>query len=95
MKTQAIQPVTLPNITAPSTQKKMPGFKENLIDAIKKVNDLQLEAHQAMEELATGKTNNIHETMIAVQKAEIAFKMMVQVRNKIMSAYQEVTRMPL
>jgi flagellar hook-basal body complex protein FliE len=70
-----------------------PGFKETLEDSINRVNGLQFEAHQAMEDLAVGKSNNLHETMIAIQKAEISFKMMMQVRNKIMDAYHEVMRM--
>jgi flagellar hook-basal body complex protein FliE len=70
-----------------------PGFADNLKESIKKVNTLQADAHKAMEDLAVGKSNNIHETMIAIQKAETSFKMMMQVRNKIMNAYQEVMRM--
>lgn len=70
-----------------------PGFKENLVSSINEVNDLQHNAHNSMEEIATGKSNNLHETMIAIQKAEISFKMMMQVRNKIMDAYQEIMRM--
>ncbi|MBW2091805.1 MAG: flagellar hook-basal body complex protein FliE [Deltaproteobacteria bacterium] len=71
----------------------VPGFKETLTDSIKKVNELQIKAHQAMENLATGRSQNLHETMIAIEQAEIAFKMMAQVRNKIMAAYQEIMRM--
>ena len=70
-----------------------PGFKETLEESINRVNGLQFEAHKAMEDLAVGKSNNLHETMIAIQKAEISFKMMMQVRNKIMDAYHEVMRM--
>jgi len=76
--------------SAPETR---PGFKEALTESIKKVNELQLEADRSMEELATGKTSNIHETMIAIQKAGLSFKMLMQVRNKIMTAYQEIMRM--
>ncbi|MBW1709900.1 MAG: flagellar hook-basal body complex protein FliE [Deltaproteobacteria bacterium] len=71
----------------------VPGFKDTLTDSIKKVNELQIKAQQAMQNLSTGRSENIHETMIAMQQAEIAFKMMVQVRNKIMTAYQEIMRM--
>ncbi len=71
----------------------VPGFKETLTDSIKKVNELQVKAQQAMENLATGRSQNIQETMIAIEQAEIAFKMMVQVRNKIISSYHEIMRM--
>jgi flagellar hook-basal body complex protein FliE len=46
-----------------------------------------------MQELATGKSNNIHETMIAAEKADLSLRLMVQVRNKIIEAYQEVMKM--
>ncbi|MBF0528582.1 MAG: flagellar hook-basal body complex protein FliE [Deltaproteobacteria bacterium] len=69
------------------------GFKDALNEAIDKVNTLQVQAHGAMEDLSTGKTADFHETMIAMQKADVSFKMLMQVRNKVMSAYQEIMRM--
>jgi len=68
------------------------SFKDTLTESLGKVNDLQKEADKAIEEFATGKTRNIHETMIAVNKADIAFRLTMQVRNKIVEAYQEVMR---
>lgn len=69
------------------------SFGEVLKASIKEVNRLQGAANHAIEELALGETKNIHETMIALEKAEISFKLMFQVRNKILEAYQEVMRM--
>lgn len=76
-----------------------PGGKENdgsfakeLSGALDEVNKLQLDADRAIEDLVTGKTKNIHETMIALSKAELAFKLTMQVRNKVVEAYQEVMR---
>lgn len=88
----ALNPILNPGAPKGPAEER-PGFKENLLESIKQVNDLQLKAHQAMEDLATGRSNNLHEAMIAIQKAEISFKMMMQVRNKIISAYQEIMRM--
>ncbi|VAX15794.1 Flagellar hook-basal body complex protein FliE, partial [hydrothermal vent metagenome] len=51
----------------------------------------QLNADKAIEDLVTGKSKNIHETMIALGKAELAFKLTMQVRNKVMEAYKEIT----
>ncbi|MCB9092623.1 MAG: flagellar hook-basal body complex protein FliE [Halobacteriovoraceae bacterium] len=68
-------------------------FGEFLTDSISKVNSLQNEANVAMEKLATGKTQNIHETLLAVEKADIAFKTMNQVRQKVIEAYREIMRM--
>ena len=68
-------------------------FSKTLAESLGKVNDLQQEADDAIEGLVSGKSQNIHETMIAVGKADIAFRMTMQVRNKIVEAYQEVLRM--
>ena len=69
------------------------SFTEMLANSIGEVNKLQGEANLAIEKLATGKSKNIHETMLAVEKAEIAFKTMNQVRQKVIDAYKEVMRM--
>lgn len=69
------------------------SFTEMLSDSIKKVEDLQREADKSMIDLATGKTDNVHDTMIAVNKAEIAFQLMTQIRNKAIDAYKEIMRM--
>ena len=68
------------------------SFADTLSESLDKVNDLQKEADVAIEDFATGKTRNIHETMIAVNKADLAFRLTMQVRNKIVEAYQEVMR---
>ncbi len=67
-------------------------FDNTLSEALKEVNDMQLNADKAIENLVTGKSKNIHQTMIALGKAELAFKLTMQVRNKVIEAYQEVMR---
>lgn len=69
------------------------SFSSILKDSIEKVNSLQNEADKAIQGLAKGEVNNIHDTMIAVEKANISFNMMVQVRNKLLAAYEEIMRM--
>lgn len=69
------------------------SFGEILGESLKEVNNLQLEADKAIEDFATGQTKNVHETMIALNKADTAFKMTMQVKNKIVEAYQEIIRM--
>jgi flagellar hook-basal body complex protein FliE len=61
--------------------------------AMNDVNQAQIEADKAIQELATGNEKNIHQTMIALEKAEVSFQLMLQVRNKIVSAYEEIMRM--
>ena|ERR1700677_4604012 len=69
------------------------SFAASLKDAVNSVNTAQKESDFKMQELATGKSQNIHETMIAAEKADIALRLMVQVRNKMIEAYQEMMRM--
>lgn len=69
------------------------SFADTLAESLNKVNEIQQDADKAIENLVAGKTQNIHETMLAVGKADMAFRMTMQVRNKIVEAYQEVLRM--
>ena len=75
----------------PSEDEK--SFMDYVSEGIKTVNDIQANADKMSTNLATGKQENIHETMLAVSQAELSFKLMVQVRNKALEAYQEVMRM--
>jgi flagellar hook-basal body complex protein FliE len=85
-------PATLP-LTAPSLEKPAAAggsFKDYLLDSIRQVNSMQQEADFAVEKLMTGGDANPAEVLTAVQKADIAFKMMLQVRNKLQTAYEEI-----
>ena len=98
MDVKSIQAL-LPKITPPT---EVPGatpaegtqtFGTVLKDSLSQVNHLQHEADQAIQELATGGKATLHDTMLALQKADLSFKLMMNVRNKIVEAYQEVLRM--
>ena len=69
------------------------SFADTLNDAIQNVNELQKSSDKAMQNLATGRTDNVAEVMITAEKADIALKLMVQVRNKIIDAYQDIMKM--
>lgn len=69
------------------------SFADTLKQAVGDVNELQKTADTKMQELAVGKTDDIASVMIAAEKADIALRAMVQVRNKIIDAYQEIMRM--
>jgi flagellar hook-basal body complex protein FliE len=69
------------------------SFSDTLSDAISKVNQLQKDSDQKIQELATGKTDDVASVMITAEKADIALRTMVQVRNKIIDAYQEIMKM--
>lgn len=70
-------------------------FLASLQEAIAKINEAQAQADVSVQSLLTGQTTNIHETMIALQKADVSFQLMLQVRNKIVGAYEEIMRMQL
>jgi flagellar hook-basal body complex protein FliE len=69
------------------------SFADTLKEAVNSVNQLQLDADHKAQELSTGKTDDIAGVMIASEKADIALRVMVQVRNKIIDAYQEIMKM--
>ena len=69
------------------------NFADTLKDAIGSVNELQVASDKAMQNLAAGKTDNVADVMIATEKADIALRVMVQVRNKIVDAYNEIMKM--
>lgn len=71
------------------------GFLSLLKDVIAEVNEVQLEANRAVDRLITGESQNVHETMIALQKADVSFQLMMQIRNKLVSAYEEIQRMQI
>ena len=69
------------------------SFSAMLKESIQEVNTLQSEASKSVADLAVGKAENIHSTLIAMEKAGLSFKLMTQVRNKVLDAYKEVMRM--
>ena len=71
------------------------SFVATLKDALAKINEAQSQADVSVQSLLTGQATNLHETMIALQKADVSFQLMLQVRNKIVGAYEEIMRMQL
>lgn len=72
-----------------------PGFGEYLARILEKANTQMVDAEKTTAAFAAGETNNIHETMLAAEKATIAFKLVGTIRNRMLEAYQEVMRTPL
>lgn len=71
------------------------NFKKFLLDNLNKVNEMQVDADQAVENLVTGKETDITKVMGAVEKADVAFQTLMAVRNKLVESYQEMLRMRL
>lgn len=75
---------------ASATEQAGGSFKSFLLESIGQVNSMQQDANQAVEQLATGADVSPAEVFTAVQKADLAFRMMMQVRNKLVQAYQDI-----
>ena len=69
------------------------SFTDTLANAMGQVESLRSDAQQQVASLLSGNGGELHSTMIAVEKADVAFQLMMQMRNKIVSAYEEVARM--
>lgn len=69
------------------------SFGQFLQDAMQEVNNLQLESQDMKQQLITGNVEDIHQVMIAAEKANVALQLTVQIRNKVIEAYQEIMRM--
>lgn len=70
-------------------------FGTMLKNELSKVNELQIRADQANQQLVTGEAEDIHSVLLAAEEARLALEMTVQVRNKIIESYQEMNRMQL
>lgn len=87
-----------PGAIAPETPAGRPeakgqgSFGDVLKSSLAEVNRLQKQADAAITELAKGDKVSLHETMIAMEQADVSFKLMMEVRNKIVEAYQEIMR---
>lgn len=69
------------------------SFKDALMRNIEQVNKLRQDADHAIEDLASGRRDDVMGVMVAQQKADLAFQMLLQVRNKMVDAYQEIKQM--
>ena len=98
-------PIQFPHITGPADAKSLGhpspetervegrDFQSILFDSLDEVNRLQTEADQGVQRLLTGETNNVSEVLAAVNKAGIAFDLLMEIRNKLTEAYREIQRM--
>jgi flagellar hook-basal body complex protein FliE len=71
------------------------SFGEMLKETINEVDTANKDSDAMINGLASGKNTDIHNTMIAIEKADISFQLMMQIRNKLIAAYQEIYRMQI
>ncbi len=79
---------------APAEPGARTDFAETLRSVIEQVSELQQQADQKILNLLAGSGEDVHSALIAVEKASLAFQMMVEARNKIIQAYREIAQMP-
>ena len=77
-----------------STAAPAPGFGDALARVLQSASDSDTQANAAVGSMLEG-TGEVHDAMIALQRAELSLQLAVQVRNKLVSAYQEIMRMPV
>jgi flagellar hook-basal body complex protein FliE len=98
---QAFQPINMNDIrfgeglNGIRHQKSVSGasFSDYLSEQVSKVNDKMVGADQAVTDVVTGKSKNLHEMMVSLNQADLSLKMLTKVRNKALEAYQELMRM--
>ncbi len=98
---------TINNIVSPSTVELLKqksattgaasgaDFANHLKSALNEVNDLQKDSEKAIGDLATGQVKDLHQAALAINKAETSMKLMLEIRNKALNAYKEVSRTQL
>jgi flagellar hook-basal body complex protein FliE len=91
-----ITPIGLPQMSPISGGASQPGqFQGVLSSAIDSLNSLQNSASNSVQQFLTGQNEELHTTVLATQKAELAFELGLQVRNKVVDAYQEIMKMQM
>jgi len=89
-----ILPAELPQAAVPLAKaEEQPSFADSLRDATSETEDLGLDARYKMASLIEGSGADVPDTMIAVEKADLSFQLMLQVRNKVVQAYQQIAGM--
>jgi len=86
---------TEPGFKIEGSKKGNFSFQKILSDLIEKVSDLEKNADESIKRLITGEVENIHQVMIAAEEANLAFQLMMEIRNKLVEAYKEIMRMQI
>ncbi len=71
------------------------AFADYLKSAIDSVDQAQKTANQKVEDVVSGKSDNIHDAMISMEQAQLSFSLMLEIRNKMVETYQELSRMQI
>ncbi len=78
-----------------SAGKIQKSFSDQLQQAVLEVDNLQTNRQEMVEGMVTGQVTEVHDVMIAAQESQLAFELLLEVRNKLLESYQEIMRMPV
>jgi flagellar hook-basal body complex protein FliE len=90
-----IVPQTVKPVSTGAVGQATAGFGDMLKTMLDKVNEGQMAGDQATRNLQSGDAKHLHEVMIAVEEADVSLRMLVQMRNKALTAYDEIMRMQI
>jgi len=71
------------------------NFARQLQNAMQEVQSLQVQRDEMVDDMVTGKTTEVHDVMIAAKESQLAFELLMEIRNKLLESYQELMRMPV
>lgn len=83
------------NVSVEDEEAKKLGFPQVFKELVNNTNDLQMNAADIAEKFVLGEITDIHEVMIAAEEAGVALELVMEIRNKLVEAYQELMRMPI
>jgi flagellar hook-basal body complex protein FliE len=98
----AINPINIGGIAAPSVTRAAPAkpaagndlpFADMVSNLIKDTSQQQGAVDQSLEQLITGKSDSIHDVVLAASRADLSFRLVMEIRNRLISSYQEIMRM--
>jgi flagellar hook-basal body complex protein FliE len=87
--------ISIPEAIKPAGQSSAGGFQDVFSSAIKTVETYGQNASASIERFLSGEGEELHQTVLATQQAELSFELFLQARNKVVSAYQEIMRMQM
>ena len=79
--------------TASATPSVKTSFVDQLKNAVAEVNELQVHREDMVEQMVTGQATEVHDVMIAAKESQLAFELLLEIRNKLLESYQEIMRM--
>src|SRR5947208_2923638 len=98
MSISPVGPVGVPAVYPAIAEPQSPGtasgpFARLLHDALSQANAQEAQANQAVQDLAGGRSNDVHGVVLAVAKADLTFRLLLEIRNRLTDAFQEILRM--